>query len=227
MPPAPAARVNDYAGLLGSEERARLEARLAEGERATGAQVVVAIFPALEGESLEDFSVRLAERWRIGQKGLDNGAILLAFVRDRTLRLEVGYGLEPLLPDAEAGRIIREVVAPRFRESRYAAGLGSAVEAIYGRIAQPGAASRSTPKGWPPFAVVIFLAIVIGSLVAASYATVRRVRPRRLYTLGPDGWYVPTIPPTGGGWRGGGFPRGGGFSGGGGSFGGGGASGNW
>jgi uncharacterized protein len=230
VPPAPTARVNDYAGLLAAGERARLEAQLAAGERATGAQVVVAIFPALEGESLEDFAVRLAERWRIGQKGLDNGAILLVFVRDRKLRLEVGYGLEPLIPDVEAGRIIREVIAPSFREGRYAAGLERAVETIYRRLAQPGAASRprgSAREAWLPWAAVMLLAIVIGSLVAGSYAATRRLRARRLYTLGPNGWYVPTIPPTGRHWGGGGGSPGGGFSGGGGEFGGGGASGDW
>jgi uncharacterized protein len=230
VPPAPTARVNDYAGLLKNDERGRLERRLADGEGATGAQVVMAIFASLEGESLEDFSVRLAERWRVGQKGLDNGVILLVFVRDRKLRLEVGYGLEPLIPDAVAAGIVRDVIAPRFREGRYAAGLESAVEEIYARIARPGAApgsGGSASRTGLPVAALVFLAIVIGSLVAGSYATTRRLRQRRRYTLGPNGWYVPTIPPTGGGWGGGGFSTGGGFSGGGGGFGGGGASGDW
>ncbi len=106
IPPAPTARVNDYAGLLAAADRARLEALLTERERATGAQMVIAIFRSLEGESLEDFSIRLAERWRVGQRGLDNGVILLVFLDDRRVRLEVGYGLEPVLPDAVASRII-------------------------------------------------------------------------------------------------------------------------
>src|SRR2546423_8077760 len=103
MPPAPAGRVNDYAGLLPPADRERLESRLAERERATRAQVVVAIFRSLEGQSLEDFSIRLAQQWRIGQKSLDNGVILLVFVDDRKVRLEVGYGLEPVIPDIVAG----------------------------------------------------------------------------------------------------------------------------
>src|SRR5919204_445159 len=82
-----------------------------------------AIFPSLEGESLEDFSIKLAERWRAGQKGLNNGVILVVFARDRKLRFEVGYGLEPVVPDIVAGQIIRDVIAPRFREGNYAAGL--------------------------------------------------------------------------------------------------------
>ena len=83
MPPAPTARVNDYASALPEAARARLERILADGEQATGAQVVMAIFPALEGENLEDFSIRLAERWRIGRKGLDDGVIVLVFIQDR------------------------------------------------------------------------------------------------------------------------------------------------
>jgi uncharacterized protein len=104
--------VNDYAGILGPADRERLESRIAERERATGAQVAVAIFPSLEGENLEDFAIRLAERWRVGQKGLDNGVILLVFEKDRKVRLEVGYGLEGAIPDAVAGQIIRERIAP-------------------------------------------------------------------------------------------------------------------
>ena len=79
----PAGRVNDYAGLLSASDRERLESRLAERERATGAQVVVAVFRSLEGENLEDVSIRLAQQWRIGQKALDNGVILLVFLEDR------------------------------------------------------------------------------------------------------------------------------------------------
>jgi uncharacterized protein len=231
VPPAPTARVNDYAGLLASGERARLEQRLADGERATGVQVVVAIFSALDGESLEDVSIRLAERWRIGQKGLDNGAILLVFVRDRKLRLEVGYGLEPTIPDAVAGRIVRDVIAPRFREGHHAAGLESGVEEIYARIGGPGAPARA-PARAPSRSTglgLLFIFVVLASLIGGAVLTARRVS-RRLYTLGPDGWYVPPIPPPwsgGGGWRGGSWGSGGGFGGGGGAFGGGGASGDW
>src|SRR5262245_64035857 len=100
--------------------------------------MVVALFRSLQGESLDDFSIRLAERWRIGQKGLDNGVILLVFVDDRKLRLEVGYGLEPVLPDAVAGRIIRDTIAPQFRERRYTAGLEAAVDAVFARIETAG-----------------------------------------------------------------------------------------
>jgi len=112
----PSQRVNDYAGLLPADARGRLESTLAQRESATGAQMVIAIFPSLEGESLEDFGIRLAERWRVGQKSLDNGVILLVFVKERRVRMEVGYGLEPVLTDAVASQIVRETIAPRFRQ---------------------------------------------------------------------------------------------------------------
>ena len=112
LPPAPPGRLADYAGLLEPEAARRIDARLAEHEQRTGSQMVVAIFRSLEGEDLEDFSIRLAQQWRIGREGLDDGVILLVFLEERRVRLEVGYGVEPVIPDAEAGRIIREVIAP-------------------------------------------------------------------------------------------------------------------
>ena len=233
-------RVNDYAGALGAEARARLERVLAEGEQATGAQVVIAVFPALEGESLEDFSIRLAERWRIGRKDLDDGAIVLVFLQDRKVRIEVGYGLEGAIPDIEASRIIREAVAPRFREGRYDAGLEAAARAIYARVeskapSERAGTARNRGSGFPFWGVVGFFAIlgVIAVMLMREAATTRGVT--RGYTAGGRrGWGVPPViffPPFGGRGGGGGGSGGGGgfggFSGGGGSFGGGGASGDW
>src|SRR5437660_1665157 len=102
--------------------------------------MAIAVFRSLEGENLEDVASQLFQKWRLGQKSLDNGVLLVVFVEDRKLRLEVGYGLEAALPDAEAAQIIRGAIAPRFREQRYAAGLEAAVIAVYERI-KPG----STP----------------------------------------------------------------------------------
>ncbi len=227
--------MNDYAGLLPAEERARLERQLAAGEAATGAQVVVAIFRSLEGESLEDFSIRLAERWRIGRRALDNGVILLVFVADRRVRLEVGYGLEPVITDAVADAIIREVLAPRFREGRYAAGLEAAVAALYGRLgAGPAPPPRRSTASWPVLAFAGLLT-VLAALLAWEAASLGRRQRRRHYTLGPAGWYVPVGPEwrAPGPWIGlpgdrGDVPDVGGFAGGGGGrFGGGGASGSW
>ncbi len=94
VPPPPDRRVNDYAGALTPADRDRLEQQLAARETTSRNQVVVAVFRSLEGESLEGYSIRLAQSWRIGQKGLDNGVIFLVFLDDRKMRIEVGYGLE-------------------------------------------------------------------------------------------------------------------------------------
>src|SRR5207244_1411055 len=134
---------NDYAGLLAAGERGRLEAKLAEYQRATGTQMAIAIFRSLEGESLEDVANRLFQQWRLGQKRLDNGVLLVVFVQDRKLRFEIGYGLEAVVPDAVAGQIIRQVIAPNFRDRRYAAGLGAAADAVYARLAAGGAAGAA------------------------------------------------------------------------------------
>lgn len=241
MPSAPVGRVNDYAGLLSPAERERLEARLAEGERTTGAQLVVALFPSLEGESLEDYSIRLAQQWRIGQRGLDNGAILLVFLAERKVRFEVGYGLEATIPDAVAGQIIREILAPRFRERQYARGLAEAAQAVFERVAASGSGpTRRAPSRRQPVGVSLALALAIFATVAAiavvllmEAMSARRFVRRNGYTAGRGGWSRPPAGPPiifwggGGGFGGSGGSGGGDFSGGGGQFGGGGASGDW
>lgn len=228
VPPAPTGRVSDYANLLAADARARLETRLAERERATGVQMAIAIFSGLEGESLEDFSIRLAQQWRIGQKGLDNGVILLVFVQDRKVRMEVGYGLEGQIPDSVSSQIIRQDMGPRFREQRYAEGLEAAADAVYARIA-PGAVSpppppRRQPKASSPYAL-LFAVLVMG-VVGWLWFDARRQRGG--YAARGHGWGSSG---SGGPWFGGGSfgggSSGGGFSGGGGDFGGGGASGDW
>jgi len=207
---------------------------LAERERATGAQMVVAIFPSLEGENVEDVSIRLAERWRVGQKGLDNGVILVVFAKDRKVRLEVGYGLEGALPDAVAGQIIRDSIAPAFREGRYAAGIEGAINAVFRRIDATPAPERARRKepafGLTQLALLFVVAVIAIMVLSAARRT--RGRAPRGYTYSRGGWAPVAVPPIvwGGGWggRGGGDAGGGGgFSPGGGSFGGGGASGDW
>ena len=208
---------------------------LAEGERRTSAQIVVAVFRSLEGESLEDFSIRLAERWRVGRKDLDNGAIVLAFIDDRRMRIEVGYGLEGVLPDIESARIMREFIAPRFREQQYAAGLEAGARAMYARIDATPVDKRgrgARQPGIPAWTIIggIVVVMVIVMMLFREAATTRGFSGRG-YTGGRGGWgSTPLIffPPMGRGSRGGGgFGGGGGFSAGGGSFGGGGASGDW
>jgi uncharacterized protein len=197
--------------------------------------VVIAIFPSLEGESLEDVSIRLAERWRIGRKGLDDGVILVVFVQDRKVRLEVGYGLEGRLPDADADRIIREEIAPSFRQGHYAEGLQKATAAVYARIeGRKAGAEKSRRSSSPSLPVLGFFGLMglLVALFAWEAMSTRRQVMRQHYSLGRGGWCVPTGSSwrsSGGSWSGGfgGGGSGGGFSGGGGSFGGGGASGSW
>ncbi|HEU5324049.1 MAG TPA: TPM domain-containing protein, partial [Methylomirabilota bacterium] len=161
VPSVPPGRVADYAGVLTPREAEKLESRLAERERATGVQMVVAVFPSLAGESLEDYSIRLAGQWRIGRRGLDDGVIFLVFVEERRMRLEVGYGLEAVLPDAAAGRIIREAVAPHFRQRRYADGLQAGVDAVFERVGggapAPPAPGRRVPGWWGVWLFPLFV----------------------------------------------------------------------
>ena len=128
--PALTGRVVDLAGILSPEEEASLTRKLESIENETSVQFVVAAIPSLEGEPIEDFSIRLAEEWKIGQAGLDNGAIILVVPSERRIRIEVGYGLEPSIPDGLAGRIIRERVAPAFQAENYYQGLLAAVEGL-------------------------------------------------------------------------------------------------
>ena len=122
-------RVVDSAGILSPEDRASLEAALAQLERETTVQVVVASVPRIEG-AIEDYSLRLAEHWGIGQAETDNGALVLVSIEDRRARIEVGYGLEGAIPDGLAGRIIRNELAPRFASGEYALGLAATAAAL-------------------------------------------------------------------------------------------------
>ena len=123
--PALRGRVNDYAKILTQEQSTALDAQLARLEQDTGHQVAVLTLPSLDGEDIEGFSIRVAENWKIGKKGFDNGLILIVAVNDRKLRLEVGYGLEGILPDLVANRIIRDYIVPLFRSGDFAAGIVS------------------------------------------------------------------------------------------------------
>ncbi len=123
-------RVTDLAGILNSDQKASLEARLQAFEQTDSTQIAVLIIPSLQGESLEAYSIRVAEAWRIGQKGRDNGAILLISMEDRAVRIEVGYGLESNLTDARTGQIIRNDFIPRFKRGDYYGGIDAAVTAM-------------------------------------------------------------------------------------------------
>lgn len=211
--------VTDRAGLLSPSAKAELETLLRAFEEKTSNQVVVATFPSLEGDSLEDFSIRLAEAWKAGQKRRDNGVIFLIFKNDRKIRIEVGYGLEGVLTDALSGQIISQVVAPYFRKGDYEGGIMAGTDAIM-------KATQGEFKGVPrndrsPDAGKLLLLFGIFFLF---HFWVRATSSR---IGGRGGRYGGFFPLGGGFGSGGGGGFGGGFSGGGGGFGGGGASGGW
>jgi uncharacterized protein len=226
--PAPTTyRVNDFAGVLSSEAKERLESKLSTFEKETTTQIVVAIFPSLEDESLEDFTVRLAEAWKIGQKNNNNGALFAIFMKEHKARIEVGYGLEGALTDALSSRIIRNELAPDFKAGNYDAGVEKTVDAIMKAVRGEYTAPESEKPQTSYFGLLFFFVIILFIIIRAMRAPMTigpHSRSRRYNdTWGSGGWYSGG---SSGGWSGGGS-SGGGFSGGGGSFGGGGASGSW
>ncbi|HXF67730.1 MAG TPA: TPM domain-containing protein [Burkholderiales bacterium] len=138
-------RVVDHAEILKPETRRRLSEALRAHERKTTNQIAVLTVPTLHGESVEDYAVRVFEQWKLGHKDRDNGVLIVVVPRDRRMRIEVGYGLEGTLTDAAASRIIREVMAPRFRQGDYDAGVeqgaGAIIALLEGRPATGGGAS--------------------------------------------------------------------------------------
>ena len=129
-----AGRVNDQANMLEDGFEAQLEERLRLLEEETGAQVAVLIVSTLEGDPLEDFSMRVVETWKLGREDADNGVLILIARDERRMRIEVGYGLEGALTDAQSGRIIDHLMAPRFREGDFDGGVGAAVDAVSSAI---------------------------------------------------------------------------------------------
>ncbi len=146
LPPPPAAYFNDYAGVVSAADAQRLDAKLRQLADETSTQVVVAVFRNLPSPSLEDFTVRTAQSWRVGRKDWDNGAILFVFVDDRKMRIETGYGLEGALPDQLAGRILDEQVRPRFRAGDWTGGLEAGIDGI---VAATRGEYKAPPKPKP------------------------------------------------------------------------------
>jgi uncharacterized protein len=164
-------RVNDTAQMLSSQIKAGLESLLTNFEATDSTQIVVLTIPSLEGEVLEEYSLRVAEVWKIGQKGSDNGALLLIARDERKLRIEVGYGLEGSLTDLVAGRIIRGVIVPRFKEGRFdqgiSEGVAAMVDAVRGEFT-PSEARAGTGKSNDP-AGLIFLLIFLFSFIGRIF----------------------------------------------------------
>lgn len=165
VPPL-AAHVNDYASVMSKQGAEELEADLVRFEKSDSTQIVILTIPSLEGEDLETFSIKVAESWKIGQKGLDNGVILLVARNERRVRIEVGRGLEGKLTDLMSGRIIRERIAPRFRIGDFDGGLMEGAQAIMEVVRGEYKAAYAEPvrvrRGAPPIlTLLIFLFLVL------------------------------------------------------------------
>jgi uncharacterized protein len=132
--PKLAARVTDLTSTLSAEQRQALETKLADFEQRKGAQIAVLIVPTTQPETIEQYARRVLDEWKLGRKGIDDGALLLVALNDRNLRIEVQYGLEGVLPDASAKRIIDEIVVPRFRQQDIHGGIAAGVERMIGVV---------------------------------------------------------------------------------------------
>ncbi len=215
--------VNDQAGLISSATELKIENFLRGFESSDSTQLVVLTVDSLQGEALEEYSLKVAENWGVGQKGKDNGALLLIAKQERKVRIEVGYGLEGKLTDLLAGRIIDNDITPRFKAGDYEggviAGITGMAEAVRGEYTGTGTTSGKKKRNpWGSLALLLFLGPGLMLLGGGG----RRGRSGRSGRRGLGGFWIGGM--GGGGGFGGG---GGGFGGGGGGFGGGGSSGGW
>jgi uncharacterized protein len=232
--PALSGRVVDEAGILEPATRAALTDKLAALEAKSSDQLVVVTLKSLQGTSIEGFGVELGRRWQIGQKGKNNGVLLIVAPNERKVRIEVGYGLEGTLTDAISRLIIENAILPRFRANDFPGGITRGVDDIISVLTgdaaewQQRAAKRPEPvTNWGSIVVVILVIVVFGFVFMTLVGTIPRNRGRR---GSRDDWWTTSSFGSGSSWSSGssgGFSGGGDFSGGGGSFGGGGSSGSW
>jgi len=231
-------RIVDAANLLSPEQEAVLDTRLAALETANKRQLVVATIPDLQGYAIEDYGYRLGRAWAIGRKSINDGALLIVAPKERKVRIEVGYGLEPIVTDALSSIIIQSRILPAFRNNDYPGGIMAGADALIELLNLPDDQAEARAKrivgeaearqsDGPPIALIfwgmVLVFILLSMLRRGGGRGYRRGRgPVILWGPGMGGGWG-----SGGGFGGGGFGGGGGFSGGGGSFGGGGASGSW
>jgi uncharacterized protein len=228
------AHVNDTADLLSPAAEQQLEQKLDAYERKSQHQFALLTIDSLDGDALEDFSIRTVEAWKLGKKGKDDGLLLLIVKNDRKLRIEVGYGLEGDVTDAFSARVIRNVLTPALRAGQAEHGIDQAFDVLMQKasgdaVPDSAVAPPQRARGGPsPFAIIALLFFLLPFLLPLLLARggMRRRGPfvGGLGGLGGfgGGWGGSS---GGGGWGGGG--GGGGYSGGGGGFGGGGSSGSW
>lgn len=229
LPPELTRPVNDFAGVIDADSARQMDSLIRSLQEATGDVVAVATIDSLGGEDISQYAVKMFENHGkgIGEKGKDNGLLVLVAIKDRSVKIEVGYDLEQFITDGFAGETIREEMAPRFRRGEYGAGLSAAVTRVIGRIADgrnvtiSGAprirtSRRPDPDRGRNFIGVIVILFILINVIAGR---LRRRGRRHWGGGGWSGWH------SGVGPFGGGFGRGGGFGGGFGGFGGGGGGG--
>jgi uncharacterized protein len=235
--PALTGRVVDAANILSPAQEVSLDAKLTRLEQQSKRQLVVATIPDLQGYEIADYGFRLGDHWGVGDKQRDDGVILIVAPEEKRVRIEVGYGLEGILPDIVAGRIIRDSIVPHFKQNDYPGGISAGVDSISKVLMLPPDEARkladqakkqeqerqSDGNGEVLFVILFILFFFVLPMLMRG----RRGRAYR-------GGIAPVIlwgPGGSGGWGSGGggsnWSGGGGFSGGGGGFGGGGASGGW
>jgi uncharacterized protein len=234
IPPKPDRYFNDYAGVVPKEAAHRFNEQLAQFERETSDQVVVAVFPKMQSDSdIADYTQRVAQAWGVGQKDRRNGVVLFVFIQDRKMFIQVGYGLEGALPDATAFDITERHIKPLFRAGNYEAGLATGIDvickAIRGEYKGSGktVAEQHRGGGAPSLFYFVFFFIVFVVALSVISALMRPLSGYG-YSSRRSGPIFFPVGGRGGGWSSGdGGGGGGGFSGGGGSFGGGGAGSSW
>ena len=243
-------RVTDLTGTLNAQQRGALEQTLAGFEARKGAQIAVLIVPSTQPETVEQYAVRVEEAWKLGRKGVDDSVLFLIAIQDRTVRLEVGYGLEGVLPDAAAKRIIEDDITPRFRQGDLYGGIRAGVDRMMRTIEgeplpPPRQAARPAGDQFMQWLVpALFVAVVLGgilrmllgrvlgSTVVGGLAGAAVWALTGLLAFGVGAGVLVflfslfgAMSGAGRGWGGGGWSSGGGWSGGGGFGGGGGSSG--
>lgn len=255
--PALTARVTDLTGTLSAEQQAALENKLAAFEAQKGSQIAVLIVPTTQPEAIEQYAIRVVDQWKLGRKDVDDGVLLLLAKDDRQARIEVGYGLEGVLPDVIAKRIIENLMIPQFRQGNYYAGIDAGIDSIIKVVQgeplpepaqQHASAGKSSWEGMLP--LLLFGGLIAGGILRAVFGSflggaatggligaatwilgggliIALVLGIVAFVLTMSGG-LGFLPIGGGGFgRSSGGGFGGGFSGGGGGFGGGGASGGW
>ena len=226
--PALTSPVVDTAHIIDAATRAELAQQLTAISAQTGVQIAVLTVPTLDGESIEAYSMAVAEQWQLGERGKDNGVLLTVAVAEHELRIETGYGVEATLTDARCGSIIRNYITPQFKRGNYSVGIASGVQAIVGvlvgdkkTVNELTQAAQEDEEASEPIGLTLFALFLTVIILLSLFSRKRR-----------RGLYMPTTFYTGrhdpfSDFSGGSHHSSGGFRGGGGSFGGGGASGKW